>query len=116
MATGYEVKMYQDLSNIAQSLNRIANCMEAGEKRAREHDNPVEQEINRRLGETCHIMGCEEPVIVTINDSPFCMLHVDQGFVRAREVVRRAVETQQAFENVSIQDRVELRKQEARKT
>ena len=31
MPTGYEVKMYND-------INRIANCLEAAERRARERD------------------------------------------------------------------------------
>jgi hypothetical protein len=106
MATGYEVKMYQDLSNIASSLNRIANCMEAGEKRARK---PVKEE-------TCEVLGCKEPVIVTINEKPYCQLHVDQGFIRVREVITRATATQAAMEaaaNLSIQDRVAERKREA---
>jgi len=36
MTTGYDVHMYNDISQIAQHLNRIANCLEAQEKRARE--------------------------------------------------------------------------------
>jgi len=35
MVTGYEVQMYNDINAISRSLNRIANCMEAAEKRAR---------------------------------------------------------------------------------
>jgi len=35
MPTGYEVQMYQDINQIARHLNRIANCMEAEEKRRR---------------------------------------------------------------------------------
>lgn len=45
MPTGYEVHMYHHIEQIAQHLGRIANCMEAAEKRAREaeerHNGPV---------------------------------------------------------------------------
>src|SRR5262249_35839709 len=36
MVTGYEVEYYHNVKSIAQSLNRIANCMEAEEKRKRD--------------------------------------------------------------------------------
>jgi hypothetical protein len=36
MSTGYEIEMYHNIAAIAQALNRIANCMEAAEKRARD--------------------------------------------------------------------------------
>jgi hypothetical protein len=35
MVTGYEVQMYADIRRIADALNRIANCAEAAELRAR---------------------------------------------------------------------------------
>ena len=52
MPTGYEVKMYND-------INRIANCLEAAERRAREreekypkplYDPEVVEDLVRRLG------------------------------------------------------------------
>ena len=52
MPTGYEVKMYND-------INRIANCLEAAERRARERDEryprplydpEVVEELMRHLG------------------------------------------------------------------
>jgi hypothetical protein len=36
VTTGYEVQMYNDIRQIAQNTNRIANCLEAQETRARE--------------------------------------------------------------------------------
>jgi hypothetical protein len=36
VTTGYEVQMYNDIRQIAQNTNRIANCLEAQEMRARE--------------------------------------------------------------------------------
>lgn len=39
VTTGYEVKMYSDISTIARCLNRIANCLEAAEMRARAQDS-----------------------------------------------------------------------------
>jgi hypothetical protein len=47
VTTGYEVQMYNDISVIAQSLRRIANCMEAGEKRARERTTTTVEDIER---------------------------------------------------------------------
>jgi len=38
MVTGYEVAYYHHIEQIARSLDRIANCMEAQEKRRREQD------------------------------------------------------------------------------
>jgi xanthine dehydrogenase molybdopterin-binding subunit B len=61
MTTGYEVRMYADIDAIAQALNRIANCLEANEKRARAQelvpyssllsveDNKVLQKVYRSL-------------------------------------------------------------------
>jgi hypothetical protein len=40
MVTGYEVEYYANISSIAKSLNRIANCLEASEYRARSKDVP----------------------------------------------------------------------------
>lgn len=44
MVTGYEVEMYHNISKIARSLERIANCLEAAELRARASDpqSPVQ--------------------------------------------------------------------------
>jgi hypothetical protein len=114
MVTGYEVEMYNNIGLIARNLNRIANCLEANEKREREREERVQKAVGL-TSPTCAVLDCQEPVIVTINDASYCQLHVDQGFIRAREVVSRAIHTQLGMElaNLSIQDRVELRKQEA---
>jgi len=45
MATGYEVAFYQNISDINKHLNRIANCMEAAEKRARREDEATQEFI-----------------------------------------------------------------------
>lgn len=47
MTTGYEVQMYNDIRQIAQALNRIANCLEAAEKRARDAEpiQTIEEEV-----------------------------------------------------------------------
>lgn len=42
MVTGYEVSMYNHIEQIARHLNRIANCMEAAEARARTVGQPTE--------------------------------------------------------------------------
>jgi hypothetical protein len=47
MTTGYEVEMYRNIGSIAQSLNRIANCMEAAEKRARAQEATTPEDIER---------------------------------------------------------------------
>jgi len=54
MPTGYEVQMYNDIKQIAMALNRIANVMEATEKRARENEGfyrPTTPEDIVRAGE-----------------------------------------------------------------
>jgi hypothetical protein len=43
--TGYEVQMYAHIQQIAQALNRIANCLEAAELRAREAEKPIDPEL-----------------------------------------------------------------------
>ena len=45
MTTGYEVKMYHDIGAIAQALNRIANCLEAAEQRARRREEFTPEEM-----------------------------------------------------------------------
>lgn len=47
MVTGYEVEYYQHIRNIDHSLNRIANCMEAAEKRARTQEATTPEDIER---------------------------------------------------------------------
>jgi DNA-directed RNA polymerase subunit alpha len=44
MVTGYEVEMYGHIGSIANSLNRIANCLEAAEarERRREEGEPLQ--------------------------------------------------------------------------
>jgi hypothetical protein len=80
MATGYEVQMYNDIKSIAQSLNRIANCMEAAEKRARERED-------NSLAGSCHEPYCDEPVIAMINGQRWCQLHIENAFIQAAAAV-----------------------------
>jgi hypothetical protein len=47
VTTGYEVRMYADISTIAQALNRIANCLETDERRKRMHEITTPEEIER---------------------------------------------------------------------
>lgn len=53
MVTGYEVEMYHNISKIARSLERIANCLEAAELRARASDPqaPVQAGSAHGVGE-----------------------------------------------------------------
>jgi hypothetical protein len=84
MATGYEVEYYQYIRNIDMSLNRIANCMEANEKRERE--KPEYSDVSTRSG-TCTHPACREPVIVMINGQHWCMQHIDSGFHQIRATI-----------------------------
>lgn len=54
MVTGYEVEMYHNISRIARALDRIANCMEAAELRARASDpqTPVQAGTSHGVQET----------------------------------------------------------------
>jgi hypothetical protein len=71
MTTGYEVKMYHDIGSIAQSLNRIANCLEAGEKRAREYE---------ATKHSCNSEGCPGVPVVQVNGHWWCEQHIDGAF------------------------------------
>lgn len=54
MVTGYEVDMYRDISRIRNALERIAECMEANERRAREteeREKEVIEELRRKAAE-----------------------------------------------------------------
>lgn len=83
--TGYEVEMYTNIGNIARALHRIANCMEAAEKRARETDPDYDQ-----LGGPCSQKNCQEPVIAVINYRRYCSKHIDIGFEQINVVVKTA--------------------------
>jgi len=47
MATGYEIQMYQDISSIARSLERIANYMGTAEARASQVEPTTPEDIVR---------------------------------------------------------------------
>jgi hypothetical protein len=47
MATGYEVKMFNDIGVMARALDRIANCLEAAERRARVHEATTPEDIEQ---------------------------------------------------------------------
>lgn len=51
MPTGYEVQMYTHIGSIARALERIAVCLEAQEKRAREKAERAEQDHQHLLNE-----------------------------------------------------------------
>ena len=83
MPTGYEIEHYQHVANIDRSLNRIANCLEANEKRARERESGVNQ--------LCGEKDCSNMCVVTINGMRYCADHLDAGFARVSEVARKAM-------------------------
>jgi hypothetical protein len=70
VVTGYDAKYYHDISAIAQALNRIANCMEAEEKRKRRMESggwaPVREPEDFYLEGECSSSLCTSPVVVLI--------------------------------------------------
>ena len=86
MTTGYEVEYYQHIRNIDHHLNRIANCMEANEKRAREmppiedDPDPYDPEHDR-----CGQGDCRTMAVVEINGQGYCKAHLDEAFQQAKE-------------------------------
>ena len=81
MVTIGEQQMWHNIEAIARSLNRIANCAEAAEKRARMTDPSFD-----RSG-PCQHPGCDEPVIVMINGQLWCIQHIDAGFQQIRDTI-----------------------------
>lgn len=92
MVTGYEVEYYQHVASIDRSLNRIANLMEAQEKRSREYAPPLANPMSggeHGLG-YCAEEGCEHSALVVINGLGFCREHLDVAFAQAKEVMAQA--------------------------
>jgi hypothetical protein len=85
-----EQTMWAHIGQIAQNLNRIANCMEADEKRKREFQTWNQDE----LAGNCSHEGCLQPVIVAVNNARYCEKHMQEAFAtlaRARESIRIAL-------------------------
>lgn len=83
MVTGYEVQMYQDINSIARHLNRIANCMEAEEKRQRLEETG--------LNGLCGEKECVNQAVVAINGMRYCADHLDAGFSRVQQIAQKAM-------------------------
>lgn len=89
MTTGYEIEMYHNISQIAGHLNRIANCLEAAEKRAREQAPYVALST---IEETCSTEGCLQPVVVNVNGVSYCQQHMADTFQEIGDAIRRGTE------------------------
>lgn len=81
MASIAENEMYHNIKDIARSLNRIANVLEADEKRKRTTYYQTWAE-DQELAGNCSHEGCLRPVIAMINHDRFCRLHLDEAFER----------------------------------
>jgi hypothetical protein len=93
MVTGYEVEMYHHIKQIAQSLDRIANCMEAEEKRKRREESggfaPYKNEDDYLKGE-CSSSLCTSPVVTIIDGKGWCKDHIEIGFTQIGAAIRAA--------------------------
>lgn len=77
-----EQTMWAHIGQIAQNLNRIANCMEADEKRKRR----LESWDQGELAGNCSHEDCLQPVIVAINNTKYCQKHMEEAFATLSQV------------------------------
>ena len=77
-----EQQMWHHIGSMAQSLNRIANCMEAEEARKRKQETWNDDV----LGGNCSVGDCLRPVITMINEDRFCEVHLNEAFTMLKTV------------------------------
>jgi hypothetical protein len=78
MPTGYEVDMYRHIGQIASHLNRIANCLEANEKRQRQSYYAAS---GTELAGVCSEKDCLRPVIAMVSGVRYCQEHMRDAFI-----------------------------------